>query len=75
MNLKRTLIGGLFLLTSTNVLAWGNWVDEPYDKVLHVTFSTGVVVGGYGILHHRYGWSKKNARLATVATAAGLGNI
>lgn len=66
----------LFVLSffySNHSFAWGNWIDEPYDKVAHAGFSVMIVTGGYAGLTRAAGWNKNTARWTTFGTAVGVG--
>ncbi len=67
--MKKLLI--LLMLISPNAHAWGNWTPEPYDKVLHVGVSAGLVVAGYKLCREFTDYSKTTCRVASgVATFA-----
>lgn len=71
--MKRAVIGVALWVLSHGAFAWGNWLDEPYDKYAHGAFGAAVTAGMYAGLNRGAKWDKQTSRLTAFGTAVGLG--
>lgn len=71
--MKRSFIGIALWALSHQAFAWGNWLDEPYDKYAHGAFGAAVTAGMYAGLHRGAKWDKQSSRLTAFGTAVALG--